>query len=96
MIEKVYIRSWYNKFSANESVPRKLRHIICFMTRKLSGRLEKMNIQEFIFEDIGQIFKDLSRLIMLPFQQVSLLAIVSYGRLHWHDKQQFKLDLTST
>lgn len=54
MIEKVYVRSWYNRFSANQSVPRKLRHIICFMTKKLSGRVEKMDIQQFIFEDTGE------------------------------------------
>ena len=25
LIEKIYVRTWYNKFSANQCVPRKLR-----------------------------------------------------------------------
>jgi hypothetical protein len=51
ILENIYISDWYNKFSKNPIVPRKIRHILCFMIKKVSLQLQKIDWQKHIFED---------------------------------------------
>jgi len=51
ILENVYVSTWYNKFSSNPQVPRKIRHILCFMVKKISRQLQKIDFQKLFFED---------------------------------------------
>ena len=55
ILENVYVSTWYNKFSSNAQVPRKIRHILCFMVKKVSRQLQKIDFQKLVFED-GKCF----------------------------------------
>ena len=51
ILESVYISTWYNRFSTNQQVPRKIRHILCFMVKKVARNLQKIDFQKLVFED---------------------------------------------
>jgi len=62
VIEEIYLSTWFNDLSDNDQVPRKIRHIICFMIKKICKQLQKVDIQKLLFEESGAAVADHCRI----------------------------------
>lgn len=62
VIEEIYLSTWFNNLSDNDQVPRKIRHIICFMIKKICRQVQKVDIQKLLFDDAGACVADHCRI----------------------------------